>query len=218
MTRALTVEAALTRLRAADPARGEPALSLGARDVLAGADREPRPGPGSPSPSRFDRGVRAGGLRVRRLVVLAGAAVLIAVTALVTIPADHSLRTPAYAVTQGPNGTVHFSYDEDRFFTPGDATRIESALKDAGLPARVMIGSQPGTCADAPVRNIPSPGLVTAMTVHNGVRDITFHPSAIPDGATMLMVMAPEPLPNGGRLNTFFVTRHIPSCVDFPPR
>jgi hypothetical protein len=149
----MTLDAALSRLRNADPAAAAPVDTLGTdphtlamlTQILGSAgDRSVA------APSRTRR------RRIRRLA-LAGAVVaavaVTAVAAVVPMPWSHGqMSSAAYAVTKNADGTVGVTVRWNQLRDPG---ALNAQLRRAGVRAAVMLYSAPGQCR-TPVLSDPA--------------------------------------------------------------
>ncbi len=139
----MTLEAALSRLRNADPATATPVEALETdpqalvvlAQILSSADDR-----GLARPDRSRR-------RIRRLVVAGAAIAAVAVTALagvIPLPWSHGRAfMAAYAVTRNADGTVDVTVRWNQLHDP---SALNVQLRRAGVRAAVMLYSAPGQC------------------------------------------------------------------------
>lgn len=139
-----TLEAALSRLRNADPADATPADALETApharamltQILGAADDRSLAEPN-----------RARRRRIRRLALagaLAAAVVVTAVAGVIPMPWSHGqASSAAYAVTEKADGTVDVTVRWSQLHNP-DA--LNARLRRAGVRAGVMLYSAPGAC------------------------------------------------------------------------
>jgi hypothetical protein len=120
--------------------------------------------------------------------------------------------TPAYAVTHGRDGTITVSL---RKITGVDGANAE--LRRLGVPAVAVPMREDCTATFTP--DNPSRKGSFSMTARGDGQSgsVTFDPSAIPAGDTM--ILAAQASPGGGvALGTAFTRGPVPECLPLVPR
>ena len=144
---------------------------------------------------------------VRRVAWLTGVATAGAVAAGVTLIGG---GTPAYAVTQHPDGTVTVSVDRPAGVQPANAK-----LRVLGDQV-VVVPVRPG-CPS--ITSLPHPLVAPSGRISGSVRQgngkITVDVHGIPAGDTMIIAFGT--LPGGGRQGAgILISGPVPSCVSLP--
>lgn len=125
------------------------------------------------------------------------------------------IHTVAFSVDTKTDGTVHVSWDKEKYFS--DHAGLQAALAKAGLPVIIKVGEfclGPGDSAS--LSHGQGPGVTQVMKgerLSNGQVDLVFTPSAMPAGKQLFIgyLNATQLAASGGRPGS--VERLVPTGV-----
>ena len=155
------------------------------------------PGPQNPASSR----------RWRRPLTLVGAASAAAITLAIVFPASHN--SPAYAVSDGPNGTIDVQVNSLE-----DAAGLQAALQQRGVRSQVLYLGSNMKCS--PGRYKPAPSVPDSETQFSIGEQITVTLDRRDLGPDTTVVIAASRIPNGVYADVGIAAGPVKACDPIP--